>query len=299
VSKGLRQVASKKGTPVNDIQLHHGDCLEIMPTLEAGSFDAIIADLPYGTTACKWDTVIPFAPLWREYKRLIKPRGAIVLFGSQPFTSLLVTSNLEWFRYDWYWQKDKGSNFLFGNKQPMKVIETISVFYEEQPTYNPQKTINPNGPSKRHLSFNTSNGNSDRAKDIMPNMPAMPIAGKSYEADKLLPKQLIYFAREQRDKQHPTQKPVALLEYLVRTYTNPGDVVLDNTMGSGTTMVACIQTGRRGVGIEKEAKYFEIARDRIEATIQWIKDGKPDKKPKKAKVIESDFVQPGMLDLEI
>jgi len=276
-----------KGTSVNDIQLHHGDCLDVMPTLEAGSFDAIIADLPYGTTACKWDTVIPFAPLWAEYKRLIKPRGAIVLFGSQPFTSLLVTSNLDWFKYAWVWDKRKGGNPLLSKVQPIKVNEDIIIFSNGKTNYNPIMTKR-DKPKRR-------GGNRGKVSETTRNAF---VEDKTY-FDKY-PKSILDISNaSQTDKVHPTQKPVALLEYLVRTYTNEGDTVLDNTMGSGTTGVACVNTGRRFTGIEKEAKYFEIARDRIEATIQWIKDGKPGNKPKKAKVIESDFVQPGMLDIEI
>jgi len=234
---------------VNDIQLYHGDCLEIMPTLEAQSVDAIIADLPYGTTACKWDTVIPFEPLWREYKRLIKPRGAIVLFGSQPFTSLLVTSNLEWFRYAWVWRKSNGGGFLNANRQPLKRHEDVSVFSSNGHVYNPQFAS-----GKPYRCRRAAAGETTRDQTV---------AGWITENDgRRFPLSVLEYPSETGS--HPTQKPVALLEYLVRTYTNPGDVVLDNVMGSGTTMVACIQTGRRFVGIEKDAGYFEIAKRRVE-----------------------------------
>lgn len=248
------------------IDLRQGDCLEEMDKLiERGvKVDMILTDPPYGTTACKWDSVIPFEPMWEQLKRVTKKNGAIVLFGSQPFTSALVMSNVKMFRYDWYWEKDKASNFLFGNKQPMKIIETASVFYENQPTYNSQKIPNPKGTSKRHLSFHRGAGNSKRAKSIMPNMPDRPKAGKFYEPDKLLAKQLIYFSREQRNKLHPTQKPVALMEYLIKTYTNEGETVLDFTMGSGSTGIACKNTGRNFIGIELDKEYFEIAKRRIE-----------------------------------
>jgi DNA modification methylase len=245
------------------MQLLNGDCLQEMLTIPDKTVDLILTDLPYGTTACKWDTIIPFEPLWAQYKRIIKGHGAIVLTASQPFTSILTCSNLPMYRYDWYWQKDKGSNFLFGNKMPLKNVETISVFYKAQPTYNPQKTLNPKGTSKRHLSFNTGIGNSDKAKEIMPNMPDRPKVGKNYEPDMLLPKQLIYFAREQRGKLHPTQKPVALMEYLIRTYTNEGDLVVDSCMGSGTTGVACVNTKREFIGIEKDTCIFDGAAKRI------------------------------------
>ncbi len=242
---------------------YQGDCLEVMKGIEDKSIDLILADLPYGTTACKWDTIIPFEPLWEQYKRIIKDNGAIVLFGSEPFSSKLRMSNLKIYRYDWYWEKDKGSNFLFGNKQPMKVIETISVFYKKQPTFHSQKILNPNGVSKRHLSFGKGIGNSDRAKEIMPNMPDKPKAGKNYEPDKLLAKQVIYFSREQRNKLHPTQKPVALFEYLIKTYTNEGDLVLDNTAGSGTTGVACKNLNRNFILIEQDEKYCEVIKERV------------------------------------
>lgn len=242
------------------------------------------------TTACKWDTVIPFEPLWAEYKRLIKPRGAIVLFGSQPSTSALVMSNPKAFKYQWVWCKEKGANIAVLKYQPSKVHEDVLVFSFDTHNYYPIMEQRPEENKRNNKPrINKSGVQGDKVflveKSRGNNDTKYPTSVKFYSAV--------------RGGLHPTQKPVALLEYLVRTYTNPGDTVLDNTMGSGTTMVACIQTGRRGVGIEKEAKYFEIARDRIEATIQWIKDGKPGKKPKKAKVIESDFVQPGMLDLEI
>ena len=239
------------------VQLYHGDCLEIMPTLEAGSFDAIIADLPYGTTACKWDTVIPFAPLWAEYKRLIKPRGAIVLFGSQPFTSLLVTSNLEWFRYEWVWNKVNVTGWLDVKRRPMKKHENIAVFSANGHVYNPLLS------GKATKSFGRLRSGTNKIDAYAGEF------GSDFKQGIGYPQSIIEFQRPTNltDKEHglhPTQKPVALLEYLVRTYTNPGDVVLDNVMGSGTTMVACIQTGRRGVGIEKDAAYFEIAKRRVE-----------------------------------
>ena len=252
---------------MSKIELIQGDCLEKMKDIPDKSIDFILCDLPYGTTKCKWDVVIPFDKLWEQYNRIAKPNSCIALFGNEPFSSALRLSNLPAYRYDWYWQKDKAANFLFGNKMPLKVIEIISVFYNSQPTYNPQKEINPKGISKRHLSFGKGVGNSDRAKSIMPNMPGMPKKGKDYEPDKLLPKQLIYFSREQRNKVHPTQKPVALLEYLIKTYTNEKETVLDNCMGSGSTGVACKNLNRNFIGIELDEKYFNIAKDRINENI--------------------------------
>ncbi len=244
------------------LDLYHGDCLEIMPTLPAQSVDAIIADLPYGTTACKWDVVIPFEPMWAEYKRIIKPRGAIVLFGSQPFTSLLVTSNLKWFKYCWHWYKNIVSGFQLASIQPTRALEDICVFYSKQPTYNRQPETSrivdravipgrPNG-AKAEMRKNDHRLGTKPQPYIFPEF----VAPRNVLEIPCVPRAT--------GTVHPTQKPVALLEYLVRTYTNPGDTVMDNTMGSGTTGVACVQTGRRFVGIEKDAKYFAIARQRIE-----------------------------------
>ena len=261
---------------MDNIQLYLGDCLQIMPTLADKSIDMILCDLPYGTTACKWDIIIPFEPLWEQYKRIIKDNGAIVLTASQPFTSALVMSNIKMFKYDWYWEKDKGANFMFGNKMPLKNIETISVFYNNQPIYNPQKTINPAGVSRRHLYKNPSKITKN-VKDVMGDNWKETVMdetenyhGKNYEADKLLPKQLIYFAREQKGKLHPTQKPVALMEYIIKTYTNEGDLVLDNCMGSGTSGVACKNLKRKFIGIEMDENYMKIATERIKNTIKGV-----------------------------
>ena len=258
---------------MSKIELIQGDCLEKMKDIPDKSIDMILCDLPYGTTKCKWDVVIPFDKLWEQYNRVVKPNGGIALFGNEPFSSALRLSNLFAYRYDWYWQKDKAANFLFGNKMPLKVIEVISVFYSALPTYNPQKEINPKGVSKRHLSPNPSKI-SKNVKEVMGGSwketemdETQNYHGKHYEADKLLPKQLVYFSREQRGKVHPTQKPVALAEYLIKTYTNEGDLVLDNCMGSGTTGVACKNLNRNFIGIEKDPEYFKIAEKRINENI--------------------------------
>jgi len=257
------------------MRIIHGDCLAEMDKLitEGVKVDAIITDPPYGTTACKWDSIIPFDAMWERLNKLIKPNGAIVLFGSEPFSSALRMSNIKNYKYDWYWEKDKAANWMFGNKMPLKTFETVSVFYESQPTYNPQKTVNPSGVSKRHLYKNPSKI-TDNVKAVMGDgwketeMDATGnYHGKTYEPDKLLPRQSIYFAREQKGKQHPTQKPVALMEYLIKTYTNEGETVLDFTMGSGTTGVACKNTNRDFIGIELDENYYNIANDRIEKTI--------------------------------
>ena len=248
------------------VDLRCGDCLELMKDIPNGSIDLILTDPPYGTTSCRWDTIIPFEPMWEQLKRIIKPNGAICLFGSEPFSSALRMSNIKDYRYDWYWQKDKGSNFLFGNKQPMKVIENVSVFYKKQPTYHSQKTINPNGTSKRHLYYEKGK-NTNRSKEIMKNMPDKPKMGKNYEPDKLLAKQIIYFAREQRNKLHPTQKPVTLLEYLIKTYTDEGQTVLDFAFGSCSCGEACVNLDREFIGFELDKEYFEIGKQRVENAI--------------------------------
>lgn len=260
-------------TEKNNTRLIYGNCLDVMNELCDCSIDMVLCDLPYGTTACKWDVVIPFAPLWDCYRRLVKPNGAILLFGTEPFSSYLRLSNIEMFRYDWYWEKDKGANWMFGNKMPLKTFEVVSVFYEKQPVYNPQKVINPKGVSTRHLHKNPSKI-TDNVRDVMGDswketemVDGENYHGKNYEPDKLLPRQSIYFAREQRGKVHPTQKPVALLEYLIRTYTNTGDVVLDNSMGSGSTGVACVNTERNFVGIEINKHYFDLANRRINESL--------------------------------
>jgi DNA modification methylase len=220
-----------------------------MPTLEARSVDMILADPPYGTTALKaWDSVIPFEPLWTQLRRVIKPSGAVLMFGSQPFTSALVMSNPAWFRYCWVWEKSGVTGFLDANRKPMKAHEDIAVFYGALPTYNPQMT-----PTKRTVVKRGANAlhYGSHANVTSDNN------GKAY------PRTVIYCSGE--SGLHPTQKPVDLLRYFVRTYTNKGETVLDFCMGSGSTSVACIEEGRDFIGIEKDAEYFEVARKRIEA----------------------------------
>ena len=235
------------------IDLRLGDCLEVMKTINDKSIDAIICDLPYGTTACKWDTIIPFEPLWAQYKRIIKDNGAIVLFGSQPFTSAIVMSNPKMFRYEWIWEKTLFSNFALVKKQPAKLHENILVFYKKQPIYNPQMREGKpykDKPRKRTMGI---------IDDAIGIKKAIENKGERY------PSSVQKHSNGNNGNQHPTQKPVPLLEYLVKTYTNEGDTVLDNTMGSGTTGVACINTNRNFIGIEKDEAYFKIAEQRINA----------------------------------
>lgn len=243
------------------IQLLHGDCLEMMRDIPDHSVDAIIADLPYGTTACSWDAVIPFEPLWAQYKRVIKPAGAVVLFGAQPFTTLLIASNLDWFKYSWTWQKERGTGFAFAKYQPLRVTEDIAVFCGGSGTYNAQ--LQRVKPYKHVLPIYKSD--SARMTSSSLNEDGKRIS-KIYDTKQ--PTNLLQFARDS-EGEHQTRKPVALLEYLVRTYTNVGETVLDNTMGSGTTGVACVNTNRRFIGIELDARWFGEAQRRIaEAQMQ-------------------------------
>ena len=236
-----------------------GDCLEVMKQIDDKSIDMILCDLPYGTTACKWDTIIPFEPLWEQYKRIIKDNGAIVLTASQPFTSALVMSNVKMFRYAWVWEKDKGANFLQANFQPLKTHEDVLVFAYGKTKYNPIKTINP-----RKQSETNSLQKSQARKDAGLNVKYFK-SSSSYEKDKLLPRSVQYFSRDIPigGTLHPTQKPVALFEYLIKTYTNEGDLILDNCAGSGTTGIAARNLNRNYILIEKEQEYVDIIHKRL------------------------------------
>jgi site-specific DNA-methyltransferase (adenine-specific) len=234
----------------------HGDCLDLMKDIETGSIDMILCDLPYGTTQCKWDTVIPFEPLWAQYKRIIKDNGAIVLTAAQPFTSALVMSNVKMFRYDWVWEKPKGTGHLNAKKQPMRNKEDVLVFYKKQCTYRPQ--------------FITGEPYKNKAGKDHNKISSMTDSYGAYTNHREVntgfryPKQIQKFNVVERGTVHPTQKPVALFEYLIKTYTNEGDLVLDNCAGSGTTGVACIRTGRDFILMEKEQKYVDIIKGRLE-----------------------------------
>lgn len=249
-------------TPYYDnggITIYHGDCLEVMAALPAQSFDAVICDPPYGTTACAWDSPIPFAPMWAAIKRLIRPRAPVALFGSQPFTSALVMSNPKWFRYSWQWDKGRGFNPQLANVQPMKSHEDICVFAQEGHTYNPQKT-----PLKNTL-VDWRGRSSERANRKDGNGHQLfnsPRQDKVY-TDRY-PESIVYFpAVAQTLRLHDTEKPLALMEYLVKTYTNSGDVVLDFTCGSGTTLRACKNLGRQCVGIELLEHYCAVTARRL------------------------------------
>jgi len=239
------------------MQLIHGDCLEKMKDIPDKSIDMILCDLPYGTTACKWDVVIPFEPLWEQYKRIIKDRGAIVLFGSEPFSSYLRMSNIKQFKYDWVWNKKLAGNGILAKKQPLKIHEIVHVF--NSGIYFPQK-VRGKLRSKMTSGIKTcelNNGDGVKGVDEYRNDEYYPVSIQEYGIGNLRVGRL-----------HPTQKPVALLEYLIKTYTLEGETVLDNCMGSGSTGVACVNTGRNFIGIEKDDKYFEIAKKRIADAIK-------------------------------
>ena len=236
--------------------LFNGDCLEVMQQIANNSVDAIICDLPYGTTKCAWDVVIPFEDLWEHYLRISKPTTPIILFGQEPFSSLLRLSNLPMYKYDIYWEKERLSNITQVKKRPGKVIETISVFYQQQPTYNPQMVKYDGKP----ISNSVKNGVLGKLCDTSKHK-----VNPYHETGYRYPTQLWKYKRDiQTEHLHETQKPVALLEALVKTYTNEGDVVLDNCMGSGTTGVACKKHKREFIGIELNTNYYQIAVDRIE-----------------------------------
>lgn len=235
-----------------EVKLYKGDCIELMKDIPDESIDMILCDLPYGTTRCKWDSIIPFEPLWKQYNRIIKENGAIVLFGTEPFSSHLRLSNLKNYKYDWIWDKVKGTGFLNAKRQPMRNHELISVFYRKQCTYNPQKTYG----HKKKKSY--------RSKDLQTDVYGEMKNDYTYESTERYPRSIQVFSTDtQNSSLHPTQKPVALIEYLIKTYTNEGETVLDSCMGSGSTGIACVNTNRNFIGMELDNTYFEIAEKRI------------------------------------
>jgi site-specific DNA-methyltransferase (adenine-specific) len=239
-----------------------GDCLDVMPFIPDKSIDMILCDLPYVTTACKWDIIIPFELLWKQYKRIIKDNGAIVLTASQPFTSMLVMSNLEWFKYEWIWEKAVGSNFATLKYQPMKEHENILVFSKGKHNYYPIKQQRKGSGAERMNYAHNCNLATEFIGGLKKNQN-----NKYYDINNRYPSSVQYFNNREKDRgQHPTQKPVALFEYLIKTYTNESDLVLDNCAGSGTTGVACKNLGRDFILIEKMKKYVGIARKRVNAT---------------------------------
>lgn len=237
------------------VRLYQGDCLDVLPTLAAESVDLVLADLPYGTTQAAWDCPIPLVPLWTEYKRLLKPGGAIVLTASQPFTSTLVLSNPKWFRCEWIWRKTRVTGWLDCKRKPLKTHESVLVFYPKQATYNPQMlsgAAHIRGPRANRVRTNVTYG-------VFVDGPS-----RAYSSDEYYPRSVLEFPSVLVPK-HPNEKPVALGEYFIRTYSNPGAVVLDNTMGVASFGVAAINTDRAFIGIERDETYFQVAQQRITA----------------------------------
>ena len=242
------------------VNLMQGDCLEMMKAIPDGSVDMVLTDPPYGTTACKWDSIIDLPLMWEQLKRVIKPNGAIVMTASQPFTTTLIASNIKMFKYCWVWEKDKPSNFALANRQPMKYHEDVCVFYRSQSLYNKQLTSG----------HKPMNGQASYGRTVNGSVADLAVSKREYGGRTTRnPSTIQKFntcKHNSVDKSgfHPTQKPVALMEYLIKTYTNEGETVLDFTMGSGTTGVAAVNLNREFIGIELDEGYFKIAQDRIE-----------------------------------
>lgn len=246
--------------------LIHGDCLDVMPTLDAGSVDMVLTDPPYGTTSCKWDSVVPLEPMWENLKRLAKKEAAIVMTASQPFTSALVMSNPTMFKHEWVWLKNRGSNFANTIREPMKEHETVLVFSEGRWTYNRQMQERADS-GKARSAYLVGHNDQDRGTYRKFEGRAKHTIGELRVPSSW---QKFNIAAGKEKTIHPTQKPVALMEYLIKTYTNEGDTVLDFTMGSGTTGVACKNLNRKFIGIEKDAEYFKIAEDRIAKAVAEV-----------------------------
>ena len=227
--------------------IYNEDCLEGMKHIPDKSVDMILCDLPYGTTANKWDSIIPLEKLWEQYERVLKDNGAIVLTAQQPFTTTLIASNLEIYKYNWVWAKSQVSGFLNAKKQPLREHEDICVFYSKQSTYNPQMT-------KGKMQLKRTGGSSSNYNDFIP---------KPLYSDEYYPKTILDFPLQRFKGGHPTQKPVALFEYLIKTYTNKNETVLDNCMGSGTTAIACMNTNRNYIGFELDENYYKKSLERI------------------------------------
>lgn len=237
-------------------KIYHDDCFNVFPNIADGSVDMICCDLPYGTTQNAWDSILDLTLLWEHYKRVIKPNGAIVLFSQMPFTAILAASNIQMLKYEWIWEKPMGTGFLNANRAPLKSHENILVFYKNMPTYNPQMREGFTPYIAKAKSGSTNYNPIER-------IPTIQLEGKRYPID------IIQFNYD-TNKVHPTQKPVGLISYLIRTYTNEGELVLDNCMGSGSCGVAALANNRHFIGIEKEDKYFKIAKERIERETQSL-----------------------------
>lgn len=237
-------------------KLIHGDCLEVMDEIPSGFVDLILCDLPYGTTSCKWDSIIPFAALWQQYERIIKPKGIIVLTAAEPFTSLLITSNLKLFKYDLIWHKTHPKGHLNSKRMPMRAHENICVFYRKPGTYNPQKTFGHNRKVSKSIYTKTGDGLSVYGSENRDTL---------YDSTERFPLSIQTFSNGDLSKVlHPTQKPVPLFEYLIKTYCNENDLVIDNCAGSGTTAIACLNTNRKYICIEKDFNIYLTAKKRIQ-----------------------------------
>lgn len=248
-----------KTKKIGKTTLYNEDCFDVFPLISDSSIDAIICDLPYGTTKCKWDTILDLEKLWVQYKRILKPNGVVVLFAQTPFDKVLGCSNLPWLKYEWIWEKTSATGHLNAKKMPMKAHENILVFYKKPPTFNPIKTsghVRKTSKAEHKINCNESEVYNKGQKHT------------SYDSTERYPRSVQVFQTDKQtnrltDTLHPTQKPLALLEMLVTTYTNEGDMVLDNTMGSGTTMLACENLNRNSIGIELETKYYDITIKRL------------------------------------
>ncbi|HCI9591566.1 TPA: site-specific DNA-methyltransferase [Klebsiella variicola] len=233
------------------IRLHNADCFDVFPEIGSGTVDLVCADIPYGTTQCRWDSVLDLALMWEHLYRIVKPSAAIVLFSAQPFTSVLINSNLRDWRSEWIWEKGNATGFLNAKKQPLRAHENIEVFYRRQPTYNPQFT---HGHERR----------TSKRKTVNSECYGKALTLTKYDSTSRYPRDVQFFSSDkQTGNYHPTQKPLALVQYLIETYSNPGDTVLDFTMGSGTAGVACQQTERNFIGIEKDAAIYRTACERM------------------------------------
>ena len=236
-------------TDVSGSTFVNADCFDVFPFIEDKSIDAIICDLPYGTTACKWDSILPLEKLWGEYKRVLKPNGVILLTASQPFTTVLIGNDLKMFKYNLVWDKVAVTNQMLAKKQPMRCHEDVLVFYDKQPTYNPQMRVG--------VKWSRA-GKKQHTTDTLGQSTLFN--NGSDKSEMKYPKSIITFSNADKTKnEHPTQKPIDLMEYLVKTYTNEGETVLDNCAGSGTTNLACIKLNRKSIGIEKEKQYYDVA----------------------------------------
>lgn len=264
---------------VSVLDLQQGDCLDLMKSLEDKSVDLILCDLPYGTTRNKWDSVIDLELLWEQYNRIIKDRGAILLFAQTPFDKVLGVSNLENLRYEIIWQKTAPTGFLNAKKMPMKAHENILVFYKKLPTYNPQMTQgHPRKVSSKKSRSESAKRHSEKSLKGESNYGVFANDIEGYDSTERYPLSVQVFAKDQqKENYHPTQKPVALLEWLLKTYSNEGDLVLDNCMGSGSTGVACVNLNRNFIGMELTEQYFEIAKERIEKVVKAKDEQKTEK----------------------